>query len=230
MTRPGQTTSATATTPSSVPSDGPPRRDWQSSMHKYICKSSGEVASDTAPSSLGPWDAPTTAWCGFGLGEFQGKFSSSTTDDQEPDEHYSEPGAVWMVETSERTSKDTGGAEGVPELPPVPPVPPPVPPEPEIHQSQESSTIFVGSNCQKERETHVIIISPLPATKMGSHQCLSKSKLCNVPLRRQLWVSWKNKDRAPPDKGGDTRLPSVPPMKTPYFHRLPKVKAESHRS
>jgi hypothetical protein len=96
-------------------------------MHKYICKSSGEVASDTAPSSLGPWDAPTTAWCGFGLGEFQGKFSSSTTDDQEPDEHYSEPGAVWMVETSERTSKDTGGAEGVPELPPVPPVPPPCP-------------------------------------------------------------------------------------------------------
>jgi hypothetical protein len=89
-------------------------------------KRAGETAFATTPSSLER---------GFGLGEFQGKFSLSATAAQEPDEHYSEHGAFRVAETSERTSSETGDVENVTDLPPVP----------EIHQSAHAMQENAGA-------------------------------------------------------------------------------------
>jgi hypothetical protein len=75
---------------SSAPPDAPPRREREFGTQK----SSGEAASDTAPSSSVPPDTPTTSERGFRLAGIHGKFSSSATDDEEPDEDYSQPEAI----------------------------------------------------------------------------------------------------------------------------------------
>jgi hypothetical protein len=97
-------------------------------MDEFNRKRAGNTASATAPSSLAPPDAPTRDR-GFGLGEFQGEFSSSATEDQEPGEHYSEPWAFRVGETSEWTLSETYDVERVAALPPVP----------EIQQARENT-------------------------------------------------------------------------------------------
>jgi hypothetical protein len=116
--RQGQTASA-ATPSSSVTSDVPATRDWRSSRDGYGRKVAGESASATTPSSLATPDAPMTER-GYGLGEFPDDFSSSATEDQEPEaqeselsavpppsftqgQHYSRPGAVHVDGISETT-------------------------------------------------------------------------------------------------------------------------------
>jgi hypothetical protein len=104
----------------------PATRDWRSSRDAYDRKVAGETASATAPSSLAPSDASTRER-GFEIGESrQGKLSSSATEDQEPDEHYSQSGAFRADDTLDRT---LGDGERVTARPPVL--------EPEIHQSRE---------------------------------------------------------------------------------------------
>jgi surface protein len=108
--------------PSSIASDVPARRDWQSSRDKYNRKVAGETASATAPSSLAPPEVPTRER-GFGLGGFQGKFSSSATEEKEEERADSQPGAFRVDDTSEWTLSETGDAERVTALPPVPELP-----------------------------------------------------------------------------------------------------------
>jgi hypothetical protein len=62
--------------PSSIASDAPARRDWQSSRDEYNRK-------------VPPEDAPTRTR-GFGLAEFQGELSSSATDEKEEERPCSE--------------------------------------------------------------------------------------------------------------------------------------------
>jgi hypothetical protein len=76
--------------PSSIASDVPARRDWQSSRDKYNRKLAGDTASAMPPSSaVPPEDAPTRTR-GFGLAEFQDKLSSSATDEKEEERPCSE--------------------------------------------------------------------------------------------------------------------------------------------
>jgi hypothetical protein len=79
-----------------IASASPARRQGRSNI------ASGQSASAAAASTLAPPDTPTTER-GFGLVEFHGQFSSSTTEDQEPGEHYSQPGAHRVAGTLGRT-------------------------------------------------------------------------------------------------------------------------------
>jgi hypothetical protein len=130
--------------PSSIASDVPPRRQGRSNINEFLGKRSGDTASAMAPSSAVPPDPPgrrdwqssrdeynrkvppedaPTRTRGFGLGEFQDKFSPSATEEKEEERADSQPGAFRVTETSERTSSETGDVENVAVLPPVPELP-----------------------------------------------------------------------------------------------------------
>jgi surface protein len=123
---------ASAAAPSSLaPSDVEATTDWLSNRDEYNRKLAGETASATAPSSSVPPDAPTTKR-GFGLVEFLGKFFPSGTEDQEPDEDYSQRWCFRVAKTLDGTLGVTVDADKVTALPPVPEMH-----LPEIHQYQE---------------------------------------------------------------------------------------------
>jgi surface protein len=111
----------TAASPSTLaPADVAARRDWRFNRDEYNRNVAGETPSAVAPSSSIPPDAPTGER-GYELDQFQGKFSSSATEDQEPaDEDYSQPGACRVAETLDRTIGETYDVEKVTALPPVP--------------------------------------------------------------------------------------------------------------
>jgi surface protein len=131
-----------------------PTGEWGYNKDEFRRQRPGQTASATTPSSLATPDAPTRER-GYELDGFQGNLPSSATEDQEPDEHYSERGAFRVGETPMWSLTETDNAERVTTLSTVP----------EIHQLWENTQGEYLAEANLVVEPELVVAEPLEEPK-----------------------------------------------------------------